>query len=97
MARGLLDGAQHIRSRREAAAALVVIGVHRFFSGLVFVMVLLLFTDEGYLRGGFGALGETLDRLSSSVAWSPPSSPLASSAGSAARHGSCSPSCSPAS
>ena len=60
VARGLLDGAQHIRSRREAAAVLVVMGVHRFFSGLVFVMVLLLFTDEGYLHGGFGSLGETL-------------------------------------
>ncbi|MCW2544660.1 MAG: Major Facilitator Superfamily transporter [Frankiales bacterium] len=60
VARGLLAGARHIRGRRAAAAVLVVIGLHRFFSGLAFVLVLLLYTPDGYLRGGLGHFGETL-------------------------------------
>ena len=58
--RGLVDGARHVARRRSAAEVLVVIAVHRFFSGLAFVMVLLLYTPHGYLRGGLGHLGETL-------------------------------------
>jgi MFS family permease len=60
VAEGLLEGAHHIRSRRPAAAVLAVIALHRFFSGLAFVMVLLLYTPSGYLGGGLGHLGESL-------------------------------------
>jgi MFS family permease len=34
--------------------------LHRFFSGVAFVLVLLVYTPHGYLRGGIGHLGETL-------------------------------------
>jgi MFS family permease len=60
VAAGLLDGARHIRGHRPAAAVLVVIALHRFFSGLAFVLVLLVYTPNGFLRGGLGHLGETL-------------------------------------
>ena len=92
VAAGLLEGARHIRSHRAAGAVLVVITLHRFFSGLAFVLVLLVFTPHGYLSGGIGDLGETLDGGRRRVVWWRRSSPPASCAGSAHRPGWCSPS-----
>ena len=60
VARGLLQGARHVAERAPAARALLAITAHRFFSGLLFVAVLLLYTKGGYLHGGFGDLGQTL-------------------------------------
>jgi MFS family permease len=54
---GLHEGAQHIRSRGEATRALVTITGQRFFSGIAFVMVLMLSTRSGYVHSGFGGLG----------------------------------------
>ena len=58
--RGLLEGARHVRGCRPAARALLAIAVQRFFSGLTFVCVLLLYTERGYLHRGFAGLGQTL-------------------------------------
>ncbi len=60
VARGLAAGAQHVRSHPPAFRALLAITSHRFFSGLAFVSVLLLYTDGGYLHRGFVGLGQTL-------------------------------------
>jgi hypothetical protein len=56
--RGLADGARHVRERRQAAAALGAIGVHRFLYGITTIMTVLLFhnyftdsTETGF--GGF--------------------------------------------
>lgn len=62
VARGVLQGAQHVRERGPAARALAAISAHRFFYGLTTVATLLLYTPEGYLGrqfsadGGFGGL-----------------------------------------
>jgi MFS family permease len=58
--RGLVQGARHMRERPPAARALLAITAHRFFSGLGFVAVLLLYTEGGYLHRGFTGLGQTL-------------------------------------
>ncbi len=58
--RGLLQGARHVRERAPAARALAAIMAHRFFSGLAFVAVLLLYTDRGFIGLGFYGLGQTL-------------------------------------
>lgn len=42
VARGLLDGLQHLGTRRPAAQGLVAIGAHRFFFGVSTVMLILL-------------------------------------------------------
>jgi MFS family permease len=60
VARGLASGARHVRARPLAARALLAITAHRFFSGLVFVATLLLYTDRGYLHRGFYGLGQVL-------------------------------------
>lgn len=60
VARGLLQGARHVHERPPAARALLAITAHRFFSGLAFVAVLLLYTEHGYLHGGFNGLGQTI-------------------------------------
>ncbi len=60
VAHGLVQGAQHVRERGPAARALLAIGAHRLFSGLAFVSVLLLHTEQGYLHRGFGGLGQTV-------------------------------------
>jgi MFS family permease len=60
VARGLVEGAQHLRDRGPAARALLAITVQRFFAGLTFVGTLLLYTERGYLHRGFTGLGEVL-------------------------------------
>jgi MFS family permease len=62
VARGVLQGAQHVRDRGPAARALAAISAHRFFYGLSTVATLLLYTPNGFLgrqfegEGGFGGL-----------------------------------------
>ena len=62
VARGVRQGAAHVRERGPAARALAAISAHRFFYGLSTVATLLLYTSEGYLGrqfeggGGFGGL-----------------------------------------
>jgi MFS family permease len=62
VARGLLAGAQHIRSRPPVLLALTTIGVHRFCYGVGTICTLLLyrnyFTDHGVLRAGLAGLGQ---------------------------------------
>lgn len=60
VARGLREGAQHVNARRPAARALLAVATYRFFSGLVFVSTLLLYTERGYLHRGFAGLGQAL-------------------------------------
>jgi MFS family permease len=60
IARGLWEGARHVRERPLAARGLLAITAHRFFSGLAFVATLLLYTDQGYLHRGFYGLGQVL-------------------------------------
>ncbi len=45
VARGLLEGARHVWSRRRAAAGLAAIGGHRFFYGVSVIMTLLLYRN----------------------------------------------------
>jgi MFS family permease len=62
VARGLAEGARHVRDRGQALRALAAISAHRFFYGLSTVATLLLYTPTGYLgqqfsdEGGFGGL-----------------------------------------
>jgi MFS family permease len=62
VARGVLEGAQHVRERGPAARALAAISAHRFFYGLSTVATLLLYTPNGFLgrqfagEAGFGGL-----------------------------------------
>ena len=58
--RGLVEGARHIAHRPPAVRALLAITAYRFFSGLAFIAVLLLYTKNGYLHRGFSGLGQTL-------------------------------------
>jgi MFS family permease len=60
VARGLVAGARHVHERRPAARAMVAMATYRFFSGLLFVCTLLLYTPHGFLHRGFAALGQTL-------------------------------------
>ena len=60
VARGLVAGAQHLRTRPPAFRALATITVQRFLTGLMFVGTLLLYTHDGYLHRGFTGLGEVL-------------------------------------
>ena len=56
--RGLVEGAQHVRSHGPAFRALAAISAHRLFYGLSFIATLLLYTPRGALhRGGFLGLG----------------------------------------
>ncbi len=59
---GLADGARHVAGRAPAAAALLVIGLHRFCYGVSLVATLLLyrnyFSSEGWLLAGVGGLAE---------------------------------------
>lgn len=63
VARGLYDGARHVHERRPASRALLTIATYRFFSGLLFVATLLLYTPHGYLHRGFAGFGQTLTAL----------------------------------
>ncbi len=60
--RGMLAGARHIHSRPAVRRAFIVIGVHRFFYGVMVICTLLLyrnyFTDDGVLRGGLTGIGQ---------------------------------------
>lgn len=62
VARGVAQGARHVRERGPAARALAAISAHRFFYGLTTVATLLLYTPEGFLGAqfsgdsGFGGL-----------------------------------------
>jgi MFS family permease len=62
VARGLLEGGRHVRSRRPAYDALLVIGVQRLGYGVTTVCALLLyrnyFHNEGPLRVGAGGLAQ---------------------------------------
>ncbi|MFN2537616.1 MAG: MFS transporter [Mycobacteriales bacterium] len=60
VARGLVDGAAHLRQRAPAARALLMISAQRFLTGIMFVGTLLLYTEHGYLHRGFTGLGEVL-------------------------------------
>ncbi|MCW2599302.1 MAG: putative rane protein [Frankiales bacterium] len=57
---GLVAGARHVHARGQAARALVAITAHRFFSGLLFVSTLLLYTAQGFIHEGFAGLGQVL-------------------------------------
>ena len=57
VARGVVQGAQHVRERGPAARGLAAISAHRFFYGLSFVATLLLYTDQGAIGLGFAGLG----------------------------------------
>jgi hypothetical protein len=60
VARGLLEGARHVNARRPARRALLAVAAYRFFSGLLFVSTLLLYTPHGFVHRGFAGLGQTL-------------------------------------
>lgn len=60
VARGVLQGAVHVRERGQAARALAAIASHRFFYGLSFVSTLLLYTEQGALHRGFAGLGQVV-------------------------------------
>jgi hypothetical protein len=60
VARGVAQGAAHVRDRGPAARALLAIAAHRFFYGLSFVATLLLYTDQGALHRGFAGLGQVV-------------------------------------
>ncbi|HUR52183.1 MAG TPA: MFS transporter [Mycobacteriales bacterium] len=60
VARGLLEGARHVSARRPARRALLAVATYRFFSGLLFVSTLLLYTEQGYIHRGIAGLGQTL-------------------------------------
>ncbi len=62
--RGLMAGAQHVRSRRPVAIALAAIGMHRFCYGVTTVSTLLLYRNyfhgEGVLRAGLAGVGQAV-------------------------------------
>jgi MFS family permease len=60
VARGLVEGARHVSARRPALRALLAVATYRFFTGLLFVSTLLLYTPHGYLHRGIAGLGQTL-------------------------------------
>jgi MFS family permease len=60
VARGVAQGARHVRERGQAGRALAAIGAHRFFYGLSFIGALLLYTDKGALHRGFSGLSEVI-------------------------------------
>src|SRR4051794_13387096 len=60
VARGVAQGAQHVRTRGQAGRALAAIAAHRFFYGLSFIGALLLYTDQGALHRGFSGLSEVI-------------------------------------
>jgi MFS family permease len=59
---GMLAGARHIGRRPAVRRAFIVIGVHRFFYGVMVICTLLLyrnyFTDSGVLRAGLTGIGQ---------------------------------------
>lgn len=59
-ATGFAEGLRHLRRRPAAAQALLAVTAHRFVSGLLFVIVLLVYTRDGYLHGDLTQLGLTV-------------------------------------
>ena len=61
---GLIAGARHIGGRPDVLRAFVVIGLHRFFYGVMVICTLLLyrnyFTDSGVLRAGLTGIGQVV-------------------------------------
>jgi len=64
VARGLVDGARHVRARRPVFIALIAIGVHRLCYGVSTVCTVLLyrnyFHSNGVFRAGIGGLGQVV-------------------------------------
>jgi len=60
VARGVAEGARHVRERGPAARGLAAISAHRFFYGLSFVATLLLYTEQGAVGRGFAGLFQVL-------------------------------------
>jgi MFS family permease len=60
VARGVAQGATHVREHGQAARALAAIAAHRFFYGLSFIGALLLYTDRGALHRGFAGLSQVV-------------------------------------
>ncbi|MDP9497091.1 MAG: MFS transporter [Actinomycetota bacterium] len=60
VARGVLQGAAHVRERGPAARGLAAISAHRFFYGLSFVTTLLLYTDDGAIGLGVPGLAQVV-------------------------------------
>jgi MFS family permease len=60
VARGVVQGAAHVRQRGQAGRGLAAIGAHRFFYGLSFVTTLLLYTEQGAIGRGFSGLGQVV-------------------------------------
>jgi MFS family permease len=60
VARGVVQGAQHVHARGPAARGLAAISAHRFFYGLGFVATLLLYTEQGAIGRGFAGLGQVV-------------------------------------
>ncbi len=62
VARGLVAGARHVAELRPVASALAAIAAHRFFYGLSFMSVLLLyrnyFVDHGFFQAELAGLGQ---------------------------------------
>ena len=60
--RGMIAGGRHIHSRPAVRRAFLVIGVHRFFYGVMVICTLLLyrnyFVDSGLLRAGLTGIGQ---------------------------------------
>ena len=56
VARGVRDGARHVRERGESFRGLCAIGAHRFFFGLSFVATLLLYAPDGAVGRGVSGL-----------------------------------------
>ena len=60
VARGVGQGARHVRERGPAARGLAAITAHRFFYGLSFVATLLLYTETGAIGLGLTGLGQVV-------------------------------------
>ena len=60
VARGVRQGARHVRERGPAARGLAAISAHRFFYGLSFVSTLLLYTATGAIGRGVAGLAEVV-------------------------------------
>jgi MFS family permease len=60
VARGFIEGYQHVRSHGQAARGLAAITSQRFFYGLTFISALLLYTPEGAVHRGLAGLGQVV-------------------------------------
>jgi MFS family permease len=60
VARGFVEGFQHVRSHGQAARGLAAITSQRFFYGLTFIGALLLYTPDGAVHRGLAGLGQVV-------------------------------------